>query len=267
MLVARDALEEWPTGREGRLFTNIVMMGMGEPLFNYDATVAALRLAMDEHGLNLSRRRITVSTSGVVPRIEQLGCGPRRRARDLAACGTRRAARRAGADQSQMEHRHAARRLPQLSFAAADHLRVCDAARRERQRRRRARAGAPAAGHSGQGQPDPVQPLAGLDLHLLLEQPHPRLRADRRGGRPRLAGAHAARPRHPRRLRPAAHREPAPARPACRARPERAAGHAPLPDRPARHHRRPRPARDPGGRGRRLAFPAAGAKPCRTASC
>ena len=48
-------------------------MGMGEPLFNYDATVAALRLAMDEQGLNLSRRRITVSTSGVVPRIEQLG--------------------------------------------------------------------------------------------------------------------------------------------------------------------------------------------------
>ena len=73
MLVARDSLEEWPTGREGRLFTNIVMMGMGEPLFNYDATVAGLRLAMDEHGLSLSRRRITVSTSGVVPRIERLG--------------------------------------------------------------------------------------------------------------------------------------------------------------------------------------------------
>ena len=73
MLVARDALAEWPTGREGRLFTNIVVMGMGEPLYNYDNTVAALRLAMDEHGLNLSRRRITVSTSGVVPRIEQLG--------------------------------------------------------------------------------------------------------------------------------------------------------------------------------------------------
>jgi 23S rRNA (adenine2503-C2)-methyltransferase len=73
MLVARDELEEWPTGRDGRLFTNVVVMGMGEPLFNYDATVAALRLAMDEHGLNLSRRRITVSTSGVVPRIGQLG--------------------------------------------------------------------------------------------------------------------------------------------------------------------------------------------------
>jgi 23S rRNA (adenine2503-C2)-methyltransferase len=73
MLVARDALEEWPTGRDGRLFTNVVMMGMGEPLFNYDATTAALALALDEHGLNLSRRRITVSTSGVVPKIEQLG--------------------------------------------------------------------------------------------------------------------------------------------------------------------------------------------------
>jgi 23S rRNA (adenine2503-C2)-methyltransferase len=73
MLVARDSLEEWPTACEGRLFSNIVVMGMGEPLFNYDNTVAALRLAMDEQGLNLSRRRITVSTSGVVPRIEQLG--------------------------------------------------------------------------------------------------------------------------------------------------------------------------------------------------
>lgn len=73
MLVARDSLDEWPTAREGRLFTNIVVMGMGEPLFNYDNTVAALRLGMDEQGLSLSRRRITVSTSGVVPRIDQLG--------------------------------------------------------------------------------------------------------------------------------------------------------------------------------------------------
>jgi 23S rRNA (adenine2503-C2)-methyltransferase len=74
MLVARDALAEWPTAREGgRLFTNVVVMGMGEPLYNYDNTVAALRLATDETGLSLSKRRITVSTSGVVPRIEQLG--------------------------------------------------------------------------------------------------------------------------------------------------------------------------------------------------
>ncbi len=73
LLVGRDALGEWPTAKEGRLFTNIVVMGMGEPLFNYDNTAAALRLAMDETGLALSRRRITLSTSGVVPRIEQCG--------------------------------------------------------------------------------------------------------------------------------------------------------------------------------------------------
>lgn len=73
LLVARDALGEWPTAKEGRLFTNIVVMGMGEPLFNYDNIAGALRLAMDETGLAISRRRITLSTSGVVPRIAQCG--------------------------------------------------------------------------------------------------------------------------------------------------------------------------------------------------
>jgi 23S rRNA (adenine2503-C2)-methyltransferase len=73
ILVARDRLGEWPSGRPNRLLTNLVVMGMGEPLYNYDATVAALRLAIAEGGLNLSRRRITLSTSGVVPRIDALG--------------------------------------------------------------------------------------------------------------------------------------------------------------------------------------------------
>ena len=73
MLVARDRLNEWPGGADHRLFTNVVVMGMGEPLYNYDSSVSALRLAMDESGLNLSRRRITLSTSGVVPRIDDLG--------------------------------------------------------------------------------------------------------------------------------------------------------------------------------------------------
>ena len=129
MLVARDALGEWPTGRDGRLFTNIVVMGMGEPLLNYDATVAALRLAMDEHGLNLSRRRITVSTSGVVPRIEQLGA-------DLGVglAISLHAVRDELRDELVPINRKwniadAARRLPQLPVAPADHLRVRDAAR------------------------------------------------------------------------------------------------------------------------------------------
>ena len=73
ILVARDELGEWPSGSDNRLFTNIVVMGMGEPLFNYDNTARALAIAMDETGLNLSRRRITLSTSGVVPKIEQCG--------------------------------------------------------------------------------------------------------------------------------------------------------------------------------------------------
>lgn len=73
ILVARDALGDWPSAREGRQITNIVIMGMGEPLFNYEATKAAIKLALDGEGLAFSRRRITLSTSGVVPRIEPWG--------------------------------------------------------------------------------------------------------------------------------------------------------------------------------------------------
>jgi len=73
VLLARDALEEWPSPTQGRLITNIVLMGMGEPLYNYDNVVAALKLMMDEEGISISRRRITVSTAGVVPQIAPLG--------------------------------------------------------------------------------------------------------------------------------------------------------------------------------------------------
>jgi len=72
-IVARDALGEWPTQKEARLLSNIVMMGMGEPLFNYDNVVKALKIIMDSEGLSLSKRRITLSTSGVVPKMKQLG--------------------------------------------------------------------------------------------------------------------------------------------------------------------------------------------------
>ncbi|MCS6778085.1 MAG: 23S rRNA (adenine(2503)-C(2))-methyltransferase RlmN [Geminicoccaceae bacterium] len=73
ILVARDALGEWPSAREGRLLTNLVVMGMGEPLFNYDQVKAAILLALDGDGLGFSRRRVTLSTSGVVPKIEAWG--------------------------------------------------------------------------------------------------------------------------------------------------------------------------------------------------
>ncbi|MFN3827339.1 MAG: 23S rRNA (adenine(2503)-C(2))-methyltransferase RlmN [Micavibrio sp.] len=75
---ARDVLEEWPktgekTSSGDRELTNIVMMGMGEPLYNYDNISKALTICMDEDGIALSKRRITLSTSGVVPQIVQCG--------------------------------------------------------------------------------------------------------------------------------------------------------------------------------------------------
>ncbi|WP_338445361.1 23S rRNA (adenine(2503)-C(2))-methyltransferase RlmN [Pelagerythrobacter marensis] len=87
VMLARDALGEWPKGRmdvaevedeaeytaDGRLLTNIVMMGMGEPLYNFDNVRDALRLVMDGDGLALSKRRITLSTSGVVPMMGRCG--------------------------------------------------------------------------------------------------------------------------------------------------------------------------------------------------
>ena len=92
VMLARDALGEWPRGRmdvttpededdentseyraDGRLLTNIVMMGMGEPLYNFDHVRDALQLVMDGEGLALSKRRITLSTSGVVPAMYRCG--------------------------------------------------------------------------------------------------------------------------------------------------------------------------------------------------
>jgi 23S rRNA (adenine2503-C2)-methyltransferase len=93
VMLARDALREWPKGSmaglddpedesgnyeghyssDGRLLTNIVMMGMGEPLYNFDNVRDALKVVMDGEGLALSKRRITLSTSGVVPMMERCG--------------------------------------------------------------------------------------------------------------------------------------------------------------------------------------------------
>ena len=91
VMLARDALGEWPKGNmavaddedeaedvghytaDGRLLTNIVMMGMGEPLYNFDNVRDALKVVMDGEGLSLSKRRITLSTSGVVPMMARAG--------------------------------------------------------------------------------------------------------------------------------------------------------------------------------------------------
>ncbi|PHZ86041.1 23S rRNA (adenine(2503)-C(2))-methyltransferase RlmN [Paremcibacter congregatus] len=72
-MVARDHLGEWPTPSEGRVLSSVVMMGMGEPLYNFDNVKKALKIIMDEQGISLSRRRITLSTSGVVPEMKRCG--------------------------------------------------------------------------------------------------------------------------------------------------------------------------------------------------
>ncbi|WP_439530147.1 23S rRNA (adenine(2503)-C(2))-methyltransferase RlmN [Pannonibacter sp.] len=87
VLIARDRLGDFPDAAtpqgaivpsEGRLVTNVVMMGMGEPLYNFDNVKQALLIASDGDGLSLSKRRITLSTSGVVPEIartgDEIGC-------------------------------------------------------------------------------------------------------------------------------------------------------------------------------------------------
>src|SRR4051794_20501287 len=73
VMLARDALGEWPSQPEGRMLTNIVMMGMGEPLYNFESVRDALKIVMAGDGLGLSRRRITLSTSGVVPMMARAG--------------------------------------------------------------------------------------------------------------------------------------------------------------------------------------------------
>ncbi|MDI2089861.1 23S rRNA (adenine(2503)-C(2))-methyltransferase RlmN [Commensalibacter oyaizuii] len=78
-MAARDSYGEWPTPTAGksRLLSTIVLMGMGEPLYNYENIAKAMRIVMDDEGIGISRRRITLSTSGVVPMMDQCG-------RDLA---------------------------------------------------------------------------------------------------------------------------------------------------------------------------------------
>ncbi len=71
--VARDDLGEWPTSNENRRLSNVVFMGMGEPLYNLDNVAQALDVISDNEGIAISRRKITVSTSGVVPQMRALG--------------------------------------------------------------------------------------------------------------------------------------------------------------------------------------------------
>ncbi|MEL7480455.1 MAG: 23S rRNA (adenine(2503)-C(2))-methyltransferase RlmN [Pseudomonadota bacterium] len=73
VLIARDGLGEWPANAENRRLSNIVFMGMGEPLYNLDHVAEAIDTISDGEGIGIGRRRITVSTAGVAPKIPELG--------------------------------------------------------------------------------------------------------------------------------------------------------------------------------------------------
>ena len=73
ILIAFDELSAWPSAQIGRPLTNIVLMGMGEPLYNLDNVIKALKIIMDNEGISISKRRITLSTSGIVPEFSRCG--------------------------------------------------------------------------------------------------------------------------------------------------------------------------------------------------
>ncbi len=143
LLLARDRLGDFPDAAtpagaivpgEGRRISNIVMMGMGEPLYNFDNVRDALLVASDGEGLGLSKRRITLSTAGVVPMIAARGRRDRHHARHLAARRPRRSSRRHRADQQEVPDRRIARGLPRLSRPfqrPPHHLRICHAQGRQ----------------------------------------------------------------------------------------------------------------------------------------
>ena len=166
--------------RDERVISNVVMMGMGEPLQNYAALVPALRTMLDDNAYGLSRRRVTVSTSGVVPMIDRLGddC-PVALAVSLHAPNDA-LARRPRAAQSQVPDRRTARSLQALSGACAarlHHLRILHARRRERPARACAatgRAGARTQGVSCKFNLIPFNPFPASGL---LRSPRARVLA------------------------------------------------------------------------------------------
>ncbi len=219
IMLARDRIGDWPGATPAdprglpdteRKITNVVLMGMGEPLYNFDNVRDACAIASDGEGLSVSKRRITLSTSGIVPEIPRWG----------EEAGTMLAiSLHAVRDELRNElvpinkkwpHQGSSRGVPRLSRPLqrqAHHLRICDAERRERFRRGRQSAGAAARQDPGEDQFDPVQSLARRALRMR------RLGADREIRRScesrRLCepGALAPRPGHHGGLRPAQERQ------------------------------------------------------------
>ena len=221
VMVARDRLGDFPGGiaptnglvpaGEGvRAVSNIVFMGMGEPLYNFENVREAIGVLTDGDGLSLSKRRITVSTSGVAPEMARLG----------RECGTMLAVSLHATNDALRDRLVPLNRkypiddavagLPRLSRRLereAHHVRICHVERRQRFARRGDRAGASAERPAGQDQSDPLQPLAWQSLRMLgLGHDRAVLRHRLQGGLCE-PGPYAARARYPGGLRPIEERD------------------------------------------------------------
>ena len=212
VMLARDDLGEWPepgigSGETGpRLLSNVVLMGMGEPLYNFDAVRDAMKIVMDGEGIALSRRRITLSTSGVVPEIartaKEIGCmlavsfhATTDEVRNQLVPINRR--------WNIAELLDALRAYPKLSNSERITFEYVMLKGVNGQRRGRPAARQADPGHSREGQPDPVQRVAGRAVRTVRPIPDQGLCRHRAQGRLRLAGAHSARRGHHGGLRPA----------------------------------------------------------------
>ena len=175
------------------------MMGMGEPLYNYDNVKKALLIASAGDGISLSKRRITLSTSGVVPFIEPAGReigvmlaislhAVRDDLRDVLVPINKK--------WPIAELLEACRTYPGLNNARRITFEYVMLKDINDSRRRRPRTGAAARRHSGQDQPHPVQSLAGHPYECATLGAHRGLRRHRQPRRLCLAGPHPARPRH-----------------------------------------------------------------------
>ena len=170
VVLARDRIGDWqraaPAGAEPekRLVSNVVMMGMGEPLYNFEAVRDGLAVVADGEGLSISKRRITLSTSGVVPNIARAG----NEIGAMLAVSLHAVTDELRNELVPLNRKYplrelldACRNYPGAVERAAHHVRIRDAQGRQRLACRRTRAYPPGQRHSGQDQSHPVQSMAG----------------------------------------------------------------------------------------------------------
>ena len=185
---------------------NIVLMGMGEPLHNYDETMKALRMLDNEHGLGVSPRRVTLSTVGLVPMLDKLAAEQLMPNLAISLHATTEEQRAAivppTKKYSLQRHPRGVPAFPASPSAAASRSSTCCSTASTTRPTMRG-AWRAARRHQGQGQPDPAERRARHPVRAAVRRARRPLRAHPRRPRRHGVGAQEPRPRHPRRLRSA----------------------------------------------------------------